>query len=79
MSKITKEELTLIQEQDQRKRAILNDMGLLQTQIHTLSHLFAQLNQEIEDNKKKLEHKYGEVNIDLANGQIKEIENGENK
>ena len=57
MSKITKEELTLLQEQDQRKRAILNDMGLLQTQVHTLSHLFAQLNQEIEDNKKVLEDK----------------------
>jgi len=71
MSKITKEELTLLQEQDQRKRAILNDMGLLQTQIHTLSHLFAQLNQEIEDNKKVLQDKYGEVNIELSDGSIK--------
>lgn len=79
MSKITKDELTLIQEQDQRKKAILNDMGLLQTQIHTLSHLFAQLNQEIEENKKVLEDKYGQVHIDLGDGTIKEIENGENK
>lgn len=78
MSKITKEELTLIQEQDQRKRAILNDMGLLQTQIHTLSHLFAQLNQEIEDNKKVLEDKYGEVNIELSDGSIKPVEDGKN-
>ena len=73
MSKITKEELTLLQEQDQRKRAILNDMGLLQTQVHTLSHLFAQLNQEIEDNKKVLEDKYGEVNIELSDGSIKPV------
>jgi hypothetical protein len=79
MSKITKEELTLLQEQDQRKRAILNDMGLLQTQIHTLSHLFAQLNQEIEDNKKVLEDKYGEVNIELSDGSIKPVEDGKNK
>ena len=79
MSKITKEELTLLQEQDQRKRAILNDMGLLQTQVHTLSHLFAQLNQEIEDNKKVLEDKYGEVNIELSDGSIKPIENEKNK
>tara|TARA_R100001460_G_scaffold26850_3_gene54402 strand:- start:1213 stop:1449 length:237 start_codon:yes stop_codon:yes gene_type:complete len=78
MSKITKEELTLIQEQDQRKRAILNDMGLLQTQVHTLSHMFAQLNQEIEDNKKVLEDKYGEVNIELSDGSIKPIENEKN-
>jgi hypothetical protein len=79
MSKITKEELTLLQEQDQRKRAILNDMGLLQTQVHTLSHLFAQLNQEIEDNKKVLEDKYGQVNIDLSDGSIKPVEDGKNK
>lgn len=79
MSKITKEELTLLQEQDQRKRAILNDMGLLQTQVHTLSHLFAQLNQEIEDNKKVLEDKYGEVNIELSDGSIKPVEDGKNK
>ncbi len=78
MSKITKEELTLLQEQDQRKRAILNDMGLLQTQVHTLSHLFAQLNQEIEDNKKVLEDKYGEVNIELSDGSIKPVEDGKN-
>jgi len=78
MSKITKEELKLIQEQDQRKRAILNDMGLLQTQVHTLSHMFAQLNQEIEDNKKVLEDKYGEVNIELSDGSIKPIENEKN-
>ena len=79
MSKITKEELKLIQEQDQRKKAILNDMGLLQTQVHTLSHLFAQLNQEIEENKKVLEDKYGQVHIDLGDGQSKPIENGKNK
>ena len=79
MSKITKEELTLLQEQDQRKRAILNDMGLLQTQVHTLSHLFAQLNQEIEDNKKVLEDKYGEVNIELSDGSIKPVEDGKNQ
>jgi len=78
MSKITKEELTLLQEQDQRKRAILNDMGLLQTQVHTLSHLFAQLNQEIEDNKKVLEDKYGEVNIELSDGSIKPVEDEKN-
>ena len=78
MSKITKEELTILQEQDQRKRAILNDMGLLQTQVHTLSHLFAQLNQEIEDNKKVLEDKYGEVNIELSDGSIKPVEDGKN-
>ena len=79
MSKITKEELTLIQEQDQRKKAILNDIGLLQTQVHTLNHMYAQLMQEIEENKKVLEKEYGQVHIDLSNGTIKPIENGENK
>mgnify|MGYP003626830550 CR=1 FL=1 len=78
MSKITKDELTLLKEQDQNKIAILHDIGLLQTQIHTLSHLFAKLNEEIEDNKKVLEGKYGKINIQLSDGSIEEIEESEN-
>ena len=78
MSKITKKELTLILEQDQRKKAMLNDMGLLQTQVHTLNHMYAQLMQEIEENKKVLEKEYGQVHIDLSDGTIKPIENGKN-
>jgi hypothetical protein len=73
MSKISKDELKLIQEKDQQKKAILNDIGILQTQIHTLNHMFAQLMQEIEENKKVLEKKYGEVDIDLSNGKFKKI------
>ena len=78
MSKITKDELTLLKEQDKNKIAILHDIGLLQTQIHTLIHLFAKLNEEIEDNKKVLEDKYGKINIQLSDGSIEEIEESEN-
>ena len=36
------------------------------------------MNQEIEDNKKVLEDKYGEVNIELSDGSIKPVEDGKN-
>tara|TARA_R110001632_G_scaffold189437_1_gene309966 strand:- start:85 stop:315 length:231 start_codon:yes stop_codon:yes gene_type:complete len=75
MNKITQKELELLQEQDQEAKTILHNIGLYQTEIHKLSHLFAKLNEEIEVNKKVLEDKYGLINIDLSNGNINSIEN----
>lgn len=75
MNKITENELQLLQEQDQEAKTILHNIGFFQTQIHTLSHSFAKLNEEIEINKKSLQDKYGKINIDLSNGNIKPIEN----
>ena len=76
MLKITKKELKYLQEQDQQKKAILHDLGLLQTQSHTLNHMFAELMNEVGKNKLKLEDKYGNVNIDLSDGSITPKEDG---
>ena len=38
MSKISKEELKELQEQEQKKSAIKHDLGLLETQKHSLLH-----------------------------------------
>jgi len=81
MSKISKDELKTIQEQEQKKGAILHDLGLLETQKHSLNHLYGQVVKEQEDSKKELEEKYGKVNIDLKDGSYEEIkeEAGEDK
>jgi len=73
MSKISKDELKTIQEQEQKKGAILHDLGLLETQKHSLNHLFSQVVKEQEDTKKELEEQYGKVNIDLKDGTYTEI------
>ena len=68
MNKLSKEELTEAQGYETKKNAILHDLGLLQTQSHTLSHLFAELMQKQQANKKELENKYGNISIDLNDG-----------
>lgn len=73
MSKITKEELKELQEQEQKKSAILHDLGLLDTQRHSLLHVWADIISQQEGAKKELEEKYGKVNIDLKDGSYTEI------
>ena len=68
MSKITEVELKGLQEQEQKKGAILHDLGLLQTQINSLNHLYVELMVEQDKTKKELEESYGKVNIDLKDG-----------
>ena len=74
MSKITESELKGLQEQEQKKGAILHDIGLLQTKIHSLNHLYAELMVEQEKSKKELEEAYGKVNINLQDGSFELID-----
>ena len=48
MGKLSKSELKEFKEQEQKKQAILHDLGLLATQSHTLSHMFAELSMKQE-------------------------------
>ncbi len=79
MSKITEVELKGLQEQEQKKGAILHDLGLLQTQIHSLNHMYVQLMVEQDGTKKELEEAYGKVNIDLKDGSFEIIKDEESK
>ena len=78
MSKLSKTELKEAQAQETKKNAILHDLGLLQTQVHTLSHMFAELLQKQEANKRELEKKYGNISIDLNDGSFKLIKDEKN-
>ncbi len=73
MSKITKEELKELQEQQGKLNAIKHDIGLLSTQIHSLNHMYANEISKQEELKKSLEEKYGKINIDLKDGSYEEI------
>ena len=77
MSKISKEELKNLQEQTGKLNAIKHDLGLLQTQIHSLNHMYSELMVEQEKSKKELEESYGKINIDLKDGSYKEIKEEE--
>ena len=53
MSKISKEELKELQEQEQKKGAILHDLGVLDTQRHSLLHVWADIVSQQEGAKKR--------------------------
>ena len=74
MSKISEAELKNLQEQEQKKGAILHDLGLLQTQTHSLNHYYVELMVEQDKSKKELEETYGKVNINLQDGSFELIE-----
>ena len=71
MSKIKKEELEQLHEQEKKKNAVYHDLGLL--------HLFANIAEEQENFKKELEKSYGKININLEDGSYTEIKEDESK
>ena len=77
--KLSKDELKTFKDQEQQKQAILHDLGLLTTQSHTLSHMFAELAMKQEKNKKDLEAKYGNIEVNLEDGTFKLITDEKNK
>ena len=79
MSKISKEELKDLQESQGKLNAIKHDLGLLETQKHSLLHMYADEVLKQEESKKTLEENYGKINIDLKDGSYEEIKEEENK
>ena len=77
--KLSKDELRKFRRQEEKKQAILHDLGLLATQSHTLSHMFAELAMKQEKNKKDLEAKYGNIEVNLEDGTFKLITDEKNK
>ena len=79
MSKIKKEELEKLQEANNKLNAVKHDLGLLETQKHSLLHLYADEVNKLEELKKELEDSYGKINIDLKDGSYEKIKEEDNK
>ena len=79
MSKIKESELKNLQESQGKLNAIKHDLGLLETQKHSLLHMYADEVLDQEKTKKTLEENYGKINIDLKDGSYEEIKEEENK
>ena len=74
MAKITEEQLKKAVEQQDELSAILNNIGLLESQKHGLLHEIAKVNVEVEEYKQELEEEYGAININLEDGTYTKIE-----
>ena len=78
MSKsITAEELKQIKEQQSELGTVVNHVGQLEANKHSLLHKLAGINEGIEETKKQLEEKYGSININLEDGTYTEIKKEE--
>ena len=78
MKKIEKEELQKIKDQQMKTATILNEIGYLESRKHQLLHDVADLNDIVNQTKRELTEKYGDVNINLEDGTYTPIEKKEN-
>jgi hypothetical protein len=73
VNKITEEELKTIKGQQQQIQNVVFDLGSIEARKIELSDVLKQVNVALNNTKKELEEKYGQVNIDLKDGSFKEI------
>ena len=74
MAKITKEQLKTANENQEKLIGLVNQIGVIETQKHSLLHDVAEVNKTVEEFKSELEKEYGTVSIDLKTGEYTEIE-----
>jgi hypothetical protein len=79
VKQITKEQLETITKHQKDLATLLSNIGLLETQKHSLLHQVADVNRSSEEFKAELEKQYGAINIDLSDGSYTEIELDQNK
>jgi len=77
MSKITDEQLKSINEGQKELMTIVNQIGILESQKHSLLHQVADANKVVEDLKAELEAEYGAIDINLVTGEYTEVKKDE--
>ena len=71
--KITEKELKTITEQQGKIQTVIFDLGSLEAKKFEISGALKEYNDALNETKKELEDKYGQVNINLKDGTYKEI------
>jgi predicted nucleic acid-binding Zn-ribbon protein len=74
---IKEDQLTKIVSQQKDLNTLLANIGVLESQKHSLLHKIADINKEVEEFKTLLESEYGAININLEDGTYTEIEKEE--
>jgi hypothetical protein len=77
MNKITEDQLSTIVRQQKELNLLLTNVGLLETQKHSLLHQVADVNKAAEEFKVELQNEYGAININLEDGSYTFIEDSE--
>ena len=77
MAKIKEEQLKQVVDLQKELNQIVNQIGSLEANKHSLLHKLAGVNEDIEKLKAELEKEYGQINIDLSTGEYTIIEKEE--
>ena len=71
--KITEKELKTVTDQQGKIQAVVYDLGALEAKKFEISVALKEFNDALNETKKELEDKYGQVNINLKDGTYEEI------
>ena len=77
VKKVSAEELKVIQDQQKNYQQIVEQLGLADVRKHALLAQLDSLVPNIEETKKALEGKYGNININVSDGTFSEIKSEE--
>lgn len=72
--KITSQQLDTIKKQQSELNEILINIGVVESQKHSMLHAIAETNRKVEEYKNLLEEEYGPININLEDGSYTIIE-----
>jgi len=72
-TKITDKELETIKEQQKKIQTVVYDLGALEAKKFEISVALKEFSDALNETKKELEEKYGQVNINLEDGSYEEI------
>jgi hypothetical protein len=73
-NKIKQDQLETIRTQQKDLNTLLNNIGVLESQKHSLLHKLADVNKSIDEFKVELFNEYGNVNINIEDGSYSEME-----
>lgn len=73
-NKIKQDQLETIRSQQKELNTLLNNIGVLESQKHSLLHKLADVNKAIDEFKVELFNEYGNVNINIEDGSYAEME-----
>jgi len=72
MSKIEEQELKSLQDGINAINGLQMQIGGIESQKHELLHAITQASEDFRQLQKSLEDKYGQVDVDISTGEIKE-------
>lgn len=72
--KITAEQLDTVVKGQKELNSLLVNIGVLESQKHSLLHQIAEVNKFNEEFKNALQEQYGAININLEDGSYTEVE-----